>query len=278
MKKKQKKIVRKSYAKIAKQDKTSCCDQISSCCGTSNLAVDISKKIGYSDEEIKAVPEGANLGLGCGNPVAIASLKEGETVMDLGSGAGFDVFLASKKVGKTGKVIGVDMTTEMVEKARENAMKGNYKNVEFRLGEIEKLPAKNNSIDVIISNCVINLSPDKKAVYREVFRVLKPGGRIMISDIVLLNKLPDFIKNSIDAYVGCVSGAILKDKYLKIIKNSGFDDVEIIDEVKVSLDLWLNDSTYKQAMKDIDITHEKAKEILGNIASIKLKGVKPILS
>jgi ubiquinone/menaquinone biosynthesis C-methylase UbiE len=250
-------------------------NQISSCCGTDNLTVGISKKIGYSDEEIKTVPEGANLGLGCGNPVAIASLKEGETVMDLGSGAGFDVFLASKKVGKTGKVIGIDMTPEMIEKARENAKKGNYNNVEFRLGEIEKIPVEDNSIDVIISNCVINLSPDKKAVFRETFRILKPGGRIMISDIVLLNELPDFIKNSIDAYVGCVSGAILKDDYLEIIKNSGLKDVKIVDEVKVSLDIWLNDSTIQQAMKDLKITHEKAKEILGNIASIKIRGVKP---
>ncbi len=274
-KKEIKKIVRESYAKIATQDNTSCCDQISSCCGPNNLAVDISKKIGYTDKEIKTVPEGANLGLGCGNPVAIASLKESETVMDLGSGAGFDVFLAAQKVGINGKVIGVDMTQEMIEKARENAKKGNYSNVEFRLGEIEKLPTDNNSIDVIISNCVINLSPDKKAVFKEIFRVLKPGGRLMISDIVLLKELPDFIKNSIDAYVGCISGAILKDDYTEIIKNSGFHNVEIANEVKVSIDLWLNDSTIQKTMEDLKISPEKVKEVLGNIASIKLKGVKP---
>jgi SAM-dependent methyltransferase len=274
-KKETKKIVRESYAKIATKDNISCCDQISSCCGPSNQADDISKKIGYSDEEINAVPEGANLGLGCGNPLAIASLNNGETVMDLGSGAGFDVFLAAQKVGKNGKVIGVDMTPEMIEKAKENAKKGKYNNVEFRLGEIEKLPAKDDSIDVIISNCVINLSPDKKAVFEEIFRVLKPGGRIMISDIVLLNELPDFIKNSIDAYAGCISGAILKDDYLEIITRSGFHDVEIADEVRIPLDLWLTDSTIQKAMKDLKIIPEKAKEILGNIASIKLKGIKP---
>lgn len=167
------------------------------------------------------------------------------------------------------------MTQEMIEKSRENAKKGNYSNVEFRLGEIEKLPTDNNSIDVIISNCVINLSPDKKVVFKEIFRVLKPGGRLMISDIVLLKELPDFIKNSIDAYVGCISGAILKDDYIEIIKNSGFHNVEIANEVKVSIDLWLNDSTIQKTMEDLKISPEKVKEFLGNIASFKLKGVKP---
>ena len=189
-----------------------------SCCGPTNLAEEISKKIGYSNEEINAVPDGANLGLGCGNPLALASLKEGEIVLDLGSGAGFDVFLAAQKVGLKGKVIGVDMTPEMIKKARENTKKGNYNNVEFRLGEIEKLPVDDNTIDVIISNCVINLSPEKKNVFKEAFRVLKPSGRIMISDIVLLKELPDFIKNSVEAYAGCISGAILKDEYIKIIR------------------------------------------------------------
>jgi SAM-dependent methyltransferase len=271
-----KKIVRESYARIAKQENTSCCDQIRACCGPVNQAEDISKKIGYTDEEIKAVPEGANLGLGCGNPVAIASLKEGETVLDLGSGAGFDVFLAAQKVGKIGMVIGVDMTSEMIEKARENARKGNYHNVEFRLGEIESLPVDDNSVDVIISNCVINLSPDKNAVFKEIFRVLKPGGRLMISDIVLLNELPSFIKNSIDAYVGCISGAILKEKYLEIINNNGFNDVEIVDENKVSFDLWLDDSILRKAMEDLKISPDEAKEILGYISSIKVKGIKPV--
>src|SRR4030043_2389030 len=153
-----KKVVREGYAKIAKQD-SSCCSSGSSCCGSTNLAQDVGKRIGYSDEELEAVPEGANLGLGCGNPVALASLKEGETILDLGSGAGFDCFLAANKVGRNGRVIGVDMTPEMIEKARRNAEKGNYGNVEFRLGEIENLPVEDNSVDVIISNCVVNLSP-----------------------------------------------------------------------------------------------------------------------
>src|SRR4030043_1269161 len=204
------KVVREGYAKIVKQD-SSCCDPVkSSCCGSTDLAQDISRNIGYTEEELKAVPEGANLGLGCGNPVALASLKEGETVLDLGSGAGFDCFLAANKVGNQGKVIGVDMTPEMLDKARENARKSDYENVEFRLGEIETLPAADNSVDVIISNCVINLAPDKGRVFKEAFRVLKPGGRLMISDIVLTKELPDAIKNSIEAYIGCLSGAIMR--------------------------------------------------------------------
>jgi arsenite methyltransferase len=204
------KVVRERYAKVVKQD-SPCCTPVKSCCGGTELIQDISLKIGYTKEELKAVPEGANLGLGCGNPVALASLKQGETVLDLGSGAGFDCFLAAGMVGNKGRVIGVDMTPEMVEKARDNARKGNYANVEFRLGEIETLPVADNSVDAVISNCVINLSPDKKKVFAETFRALKPGGRLMISDIVLLKELPAFIKNSVEAYIGCVSGAMLKD-------------------------------------------------------------------
>lgn len=229
-----KKIVRDGYAKAITQ-KTSCCST-GSCCGGTNQAKTISKKIGYSDSEMNAVPEGANLGFGCGNPVALATLKEGDVVLDLGSGAGFDAFLAAQRVGKSGRVIGVDMTPEMLKKAKSNAEKGGYKNVEFRSGEIEDLPVEDNSIDVIISNCVINLSPDKKAVFKEAHRVLKSGGRLMVSDLVLDKDLPKAIKDSIEAYVGCLSGAIKKDEYLKLITMAGFKDVLVISESSYPVD------------------------------------------
>lgn len=276
MKKKEniKKVVREGYAKIAKQD-SSCCAPVPSCCGTGDIAQEISKKIGYTEEELKAVPEGANLGLGCGNPVALTSLKEGEIVLDLGSGAGFDCFLAAQKVGKKGKVIGVDMTPEMIEKARENARKGGYENVEFRLGEIENLPVADNSVDVVISNCVINLSPDKRRVFDEAFRVLKPGGRLMISDIVLLKELPEFIKNSIEAYIGCLSGAIMKDEYIKAIKKAGFQDVRIIDETPFPIECMANDPTAKTLIENLKIPFEKIKEIENMVVSVKVSGVKP---
>lgn len=269
------KVVRERYAKIVKPN-SSCCTPAKSCCGSTNLTQEISKKIGYTEEELKAVPEGANLGLGCGNPVALASLKEGETVLDLGSGAGFDCFLAASRVGDKGRVIGIDMTPEMLEKARDNARKGNYANVEFRLGEIESLPVANNSVHAVISNCVINLSPDKKRVFSEVFRALKPGGRLMISDIVLLKELPDFVKNSIEAYIGCVSGALLKDEYIRTIKAAGFRDVRIIDETSFPMEFIANDPTVKEVIENSKIPPEKVREVASSIMSIKVYGIKPI--
>lgn len=269
-----KKVVREGYAKRAKQE-SSCCAPVSSCCGSTDLTYSISKKLGYTDEELKSVPEGANLGLGCGNPVALASLKEGETVLDLGSGAGFDCFLAAHRVGEKGKVIGVDMTPEMLEKARENAMKGGYKNIEFRLGEIENLPVGDNSVDVIISNCVINLSPDKARVFEEAFRVLKPGGRLMISDMVLLKELPDSVKNSIEAYISCVSGASMKNDYIDLIKSAGFQDVTIIDETTFPLEDLANDPMVAEIISTLDTPPEELKDIAGSVSSLKVQGVKP---
>ena len=185
------KTVRERYGRVAKNS-GSCCASAS--CGSMPItSEEVSRKIGYSEEEMGSVPEGANLGLGCGNPTAMASLKIGETILDLGSGAGFDCFLAANRVGKKGKVIGVDMTPEMIDKARANAKKGMYGNVEFRLGEIENLPVADSSVNVVISNCVINLSPDKKRAFEEAYRVLMPKGRLMVSDIVLLKELPSFI-------------------------------------------------------------------------------------
>jgi SAM-dependent methyltransferase len=249
---------------------------VSSCCGSADFAQDISRKIGYSDEELKAVPESANLGLGCGNPVALASLREGETVLDLGSGAGFDCFLAASRVGEKGKVIGVDMTSEMIEKAKENARKGSYENVEFRLGEIEKLPVLDNSIDAVISNCVINLSPDKGKVFQETFRILKPGGRLMISDIVLLKKLPKLIKESIEAYVGCVSGAIIKSECLEKIEAAGFRDVRVIDEAAFPIELIANDPTAKGIMDNLEIGLNEARGVASSVVSIKVSAIKPL--
>ena len=269
-----KKAVQDSYANIAVKE-SSCCSPVNLCCGGSDVVHDISRKIGYSDEELKAVPEGANLGLGCGNPVALASLKMGESVLDLGSGAGFDCFLAADKVGTEGKVIGVDMTPEMVEKARKNALKGNYTNIEFRLGDIENIPADNNDFDAVISNCVINLSIDKGKVFKEAFRVLKPGGRLMVSDIVLLKELPEELRNSIDAYIGCMAGAILKDEYLEAIENAGFHDVQILDETRFAIDLMANDPIVKMIIKTLNIPFETIKEVNDSIVSLKVRGYKP---
>ena len=267
------KAVREGYAKIAKGS-CSCCAPVSSCCGSTDLVQDISRNIGYTEEELRAVPEGANLGLGCGNPVALASLREGDTVLDLGSGAGFDCFLAADRVGKDGRVIGVDMTAEMIEKARENASKGNYGNVEFRLGEIENLPAADNSVDVVISNCVVNLVPDKRRAFMEAFRVLRPGGRLMISDIVLLKELPDGVKNSIEAYIGCLSGAIMRDEYIRAIRAAGFQEVRIIDETHFPVEFMANDPTAQAIIESLKISPEKMKEVASSITSIKVQGVK----
>jgi arsenite methyltransferase len=187
-------------------------------------------EVGYSAEELQSIPEEARMGLGCGNPTALASLKEGEVVLDLGAGGGIDCFLASIAVGKKGQVIGVDMTPEMLHRARDNARNGGYDNVEFRLGEIENLPVGNGTVDAVISNCVINLSPDKARVFHEAYRVLKPGGRVMVSDMVLTREIPEDIRNSLAAYAGCVAGASLKEDYLAAIAQAGFESVEIVSE------------------------------------------------
>ncbi|OFW53806.1 MAG: arsenite S-adenosylmethyltransferase [Actinobacteria bacterium RBG_13_35_12] len=277
-----KKIVRESYGRIAKQN-SSCCSVETSCgCRGNNKFDEISKSIGYADADIKKVPEGSNLGLGCGNPIALASIKEGETVLDLGSGAGFDCFLAANKVGAKGKVIGVDMTQEMLEKARENVLKGGYKNVEFRLGEIDNLPVADNHIDIIISNCVINLTPDKKRVFNEAYRVLKPGGRIMISDMVLLKKLllPDEVIDVLDTCGSCITGAIMKEEYINSIEESGFTKVEVINEVRFPFDFNIEDATAKEIIKNIDIKPEDIIRIKEDnndaIASISVYGEKPL--
>jgi len=228
-----KEVVKKEYGQIAKTSAGCGCG---SCGCSSNMTVQKqSGEMGYSEDEMIGVPEGSNLGLGCGNPLAIASLEEGSVVLDLGSGAGFDSFLAAKKVGDKGKVFGVDMTDEMLEKARDNAKKGGITNVEFRKGDIEDLPIEDNSIDVIISNCVINLAPDKEKVFREAYRVLKTGGRLMVSDVVLVKPLPEELLNNKDLLIGCVSGAILKEDYISLLEQAGFTEITIHKETPAFL-------------------------------------------
>ncbi|MDD5147350.1 MAG: arsenite methyltransferase [Candidatus Daviesbacteria bacterium] len=235
-----KKIVKQSYGNIAKTS-----GGCGSCNCNSNQTVQLqSGQIGYSQDEMNKAPDGSNLGLGCGNPVAIASLKPGEVVLDLGSGAGFDAFLAARKVGNTGKVVGIDMTDEMLEKARENAKKDGFTNVEFRKGDIEHLPVEDSSINVIISNCVINLAPNKEKVFKEAYRVLKTGGRLMVSDVVLIKPLPDELRNDADLLIGCVSGAILKQDYLRLLVSAGFSNLTIHKEIPAFLPEYATSITY----------------------------------
>lgn len=223
--------VRESYTEVANSsNEGSCCGEQTSCCGVSDDAAIntlVSTRLGYSENDLKKVPEGADMGLGCGNPRAIASIKPGETILDLGSGGGFDCFLAAAETGDSGHVIGVDMTPTMISKARANAVKGKYHHVEFRLGEIEHIPVANDTVNVIISNCVINLSPDKKQVFCETFRVLKSGGRLAISDVVASTELPEEMKQDLALYSGCMAGASLISDLENILKECGFEQINI---------------------------------------------------
>lgn len=233
-----------------------------------------SRKIGYSEEQMDAVPEGANLGVGCGNPTAIDSLRAGETVVDLGSGAGMDAFLAARQVGPTGRVIGVDMTDAMLEKARANASATGVTNVEFRKGRIEQLPIEDASVDVIISNCVINLSPEKDRVYAEAYRVLRPGGRAMISDIVLERDLPPAVLDSIDAYIGCVGGASLRGQYLETIAKAGFREVRVQREASFGASISLDNPAVREAIDKMGISDEEAKSYVSAVTSLHILAVK----
>lgn len=263
--------VKERYGGIARSGGGCGCG--SGCCGPAPDT--IAKVIGYSDDELAAVPEGANLDLGCGNPTAIAALKPGETVLDLGSGAGFDAFLAARSVGATGKVIGVDMTQDMLSKARANAVKGGFINVEFRQGEIEDLPVESGTVDTIISNCVINLSPDKPKVFAEAFRVLKPGGRIAVSDIVLTEALPEYVRDSMAAYTACVAGAVLKEEYLGGIRKAGFKNIQVLSQNVFDLDfLDMAPELLKEAAA-LGLTEEKIQHISETIVSVKVSAVKP---
>ncbi|MFJ7848603.1 arsenite methyltransferase [Peribacillus sp. NPDC097206] len=255
--------VRSNYKKIALKvvNSDSCCAP--SCCTpeeNQNISVEeISKKMGYTTAELQNIPNGANMGLGCGNPQAIADLKEGETVLDLGSGGGFDAFLASPKVGEKGKVIGVDMTPEMISKARSNAEKNQFVNVEFRLGEIEHLPIADQFVDVIMSNCVINLSPDKRRVFQEAYRVLKKGGRLAISDIVLTTNLPEALQTDMNLYSGCIAGASSIEELSETMKQAGFKNISIIpkDESKEFIKEWAPEHKVEEYIVSAIIQAEK---------------------
>jgi len=258
--------VRDRYGEIARK-RSGCCGAVSSCCG-------VSDRVGYRAEDLEQLPAGADLGLGCGNPTALDEIRSGETVLDLGSGAGIDAFLAARKVGPEGRVIGVDMTTDMILRARQNAAKGGHTNIEFVQAEIERLPLADQSVDVVLSNCVINLSPDKGQVFAEAFRVLRAGGRMMISDIVLARPLPPAWEKSVHAYVGCVAGAQLKDEYLDLIRQAGFREVQLLKEVSYSTLFNEQDPFLLQAIQEIGATLAQAREVLSSILSISVKMLK----
>ena len=265
-----KKVVRERYGELALRG-LSCC-QSASCC-----PVEIGEKIGYTETDLQAAPEGANLGLGCGNPLALASLSPGETVLDLGSGAGFDCFLAARRVGATGRVIGVDMTPEMIERARRNAETGGFQNVEFRLGDIENLPVAEGSVDVVISNCVINLSTDKDAVLREAFRVLRPGGRFAVADIVALREIPAELRSVVALWTGCISGSLLDRDYVAKLTAAGFVDASV--EVTRSYDRddleALGDQLDPTGLPDGLGFAEAVSSLEGAFASAFVRAVKP---
>ena len=259
MKNDMKESVREEYGKIARDS--------GSCCGSRCSCPDLAS--GYDAGQMQSIPGEADLGLGCGNPTTPAGLKPGETVLDLGSGAGVDCFLAARQVGPTGRVIGVDMTAEMLDRARRLAAENDYANVEFRLGEIENLPVADNTADVVISNCVINLSTDKGRVFREIFRALKPGGRLGVSDIVLLRELPEFLRDSDAAYASCISGAVLKEAYLDAIREAGGTHLEIVKENPYGNEIM------KDWLEAIDLPGEKLQGQAPFLASITVRARKP---
>ena len=271
-----KQSVVESYGKLAKSTKNSSISKLFACCGTSDNATEVSKTIGYSEEILNSVPKDSNLGVGCGNPSAIANIKKGETVIDLGSGAGFDAFIVSQIVENNGKVLGIDLSDEMLELARENAKKGNYLNVCFMKGDIENLPLDNNIAEHVISNCVINLSLNKEDVFKEAFRVLKDDGKLTISDVVLTQELPDFIKNSLAGHIACVSGAEKIEDYLQYVKDAGFKDIKVESKEEFPLELMLNDPQVMSLANEMNfkLDSQEVKDIASRVISISLSARK----
>lgn len=271
-----KESVVESYGKLAKSKSNGIISKLFTCCDTSENANKVGKSIGYSVEILNSVPKGSNLGVGCGNPSALASIKKGETVVDLGSGAGFDAFIVSSIVEKNGTVIGIDLSDEMLELAKENAKKGNYSNVNFMKGDIEKLPLDNNIAEHVISNCVINLSLNKADVFKEAYRVLKDDGNLSISDIVLKKELPDFIKQSLVGHIACVSGAEKVEDYLQYIKDAGFKDIQVQSKSEFPLELMLADPQVMKIAEEMNFTLDsaEAKDIASKVVSISLTAKK----
>lgn len=263
-----------SYGKLAAAQ-SSIFNKLFACCNP-DLANEVGQKVGYSEVELKEVPEGANLGVGCGNPSALANIQVGETVIDLGSGAGFDSFLVARQVGKNGQVIGIDLSDEMLTLAKKNAQKGNYSNVQFIKGDIEALPLDNDRAHHVISNCVINLSLNKGAVFQEAHRVLKVGGQLAISDVVLEGELPDFVKNSLAGHVACIAGAEKMEAYLKYVKDAGFKHVKVESKKTFPLELMLADPIVQKIAKQMDfnLSSKEAKDIASLVSSITLSAVK----
>ncbi len=268
--------VRKRYARTAAAGAGGCgCGDgrtaSRSCCGTTTSP---SERLGYGKADLASIPEEADLGLGCGNPTAFAGLQSGETVLDLGSGGGIDCFLASRRVGPAGRVIGVDMTPQMIDRARAAAAQGEYGNVEFRLGEIENLPVADGSVDVVISNCVVNLSPDKPRVFREAFRTLKPGGRMHVSDIVLRGELPEPVRKSVAMWAGCVAGAMQEQDYLEAIRAAGFSDVQVVGTKRAG-DLFGVEQAGELLAEMPDLAPEELARLGGLVVSVEVEAQKP---
>lgn len=271
-----KKSVVKNYGNLAKLKKGGLFSSLFACCNPTNHATEIGEKIGYSKEVMEQVPENANLGVGCGNPSAFLKMKPGETVVDLGSGAGFDAFIVSKIVGPQGKIIGIDLSDDMLQLARKNALQGDYQNAEFMKGDIEALPIEDGITDHIISNCVINLSLHKDKVYNEAYRVLKKGGRLSVSDIVLEKELPDFVKNSLAGHVACVSGAEQLEDYLKYVEEAGFSNIQVESKSQFPLELMLTDPQIMKIAKlmNFSLDSEEAKDIASRVTSISITATK----
>lgn len=271
-----KQSVIEGYGKLAKSKSSGLFAQLFACCDPSDHAKKIAVQIGYSKEELDQVPEASNLGVGCGNPSALAQIKQGETVVDLGSGAGFDAFIVSRIVGQNGKVIGIDLSDEMLSLARKNAKKSDYTNVQFLKGDIEDLPLKNGIAHHVISNCVINLSLNKDKVYKEAYRVLKEGGKLSISDIVLERELPHFVKDSLAGHIACVSGAEKLEDYLQYVRDAGFRKIKVESKSEFPLELMLTDPQVIKIAQEMNfnLDSEEAKDIAASVTSISLSAIK----